>query len=316
MPQMFSQSFPFHAVIPKKPLDDNKRRILWKTVMLKDFIPVKGSVFSGLGQLCPEAIETFASLRTRMETSVEQYFQKPSPHAPDNQLKILASQLRTTYQRIAYVPAKYPDIVLAVSLFQRLWLEIQAWISYRQVYYDRTFAAEPYPVETELMGAWSFHLHEVQKLHNAGIPVWWIRSEETITENTNIISQIHISEPSTDIVLEHFEDEHDVCKPFPVFHNGFPGDDHMGVFHWAVQYHLDPVRLDSESAPRSGLERSILYDLPPVRQVVGTVDSVGSADALRQVVRDVVQECLEPQSGPDRPSASQPSTRVAPYGRI
>ena len=327
-PQMFSPSFPFHTIMSRRPIDDNERRYLWKTVGLKDFIPVKGSVFSGLGVLCPEAVEKLARMRTRMEAVVQEYFEHPSPHAPTNQLKILVSQMRTTYQRIAYVPATYPDVVLAVSLFQRLWLEIDAWILYRRQYYDRIFEATPHSVDTGLMGAWSFHLHEVQKLYNAGIPTWWVRSEETIIEHTNINSQTHVTTPSRDIILEHFEDENGASKPFPVFHNGYPGEDRECILRWAVQYHLDPVQLDpgaSTSVPSlssipsstpASSSTSGSYDFPAVQQAVEKVVGVGSTHALQQVVKDVVQQCLAPQTGPDRPSGSQSSVRMAPYRMI
>jgi hypothetical protein len=127
-PQMFSPRMPFHALMRKMPAENNPRRHLYKKIRLVDFVPVRGSVIEGLGFLAPEAVEFLKRTRDRMENVVDEFLKQKPNGSTNCELKIMASQLRMAYQRIAFVPAHYREMVLAVCLFQRLWLEIEAWL--------------------------------------------------------------------------------------------------------------------------------------------------------------------------------------------
>jgi hypothetical protein len=298
-PQMFSPNMPFHSVILRKPADDNERRYMWKKVRLADFVPVPGSVIEGVGLLRQDVIDFLKRTRDRMENVVEEFLSQKPNGSTNHELKILASQLRMAYQRIAFVPAQYREMVLAVSLFQRLWLEIEAWLQWTRHYYPRTIDSNPPAFGDErLIGAWSYNLHEVQELYNAGIPVWWVRREDTVTDQTNIIMESWISNPPDCIVLEEAKDTYGNPQPYPIFYRGPPGEARVLCLRWAVQYHLDNKSLSTApnpSAPAPPFSQDALRDA--VEKVVG----VATPECLRRMVRAAVQQC----NGPRRTEARQ-----------
>jgi hypothetical protein len=253
-----------------------------------------------------------------MENVYHQYFANPLSGAPNYQLKILMGQLRMAFQRLAYVPAKWPEFVLAVALFQRLWLEIEAWLQFQQIYLPRTFDEQAHPIDPTLMGAWSYHLHEVQALYNAGIPVWWVRNEDTITEHTNILSQTWIETIPDDIVLSQFVDEYRNPDPFPILHQGLPGPDRLAALRWGVHYHLEkapPSASNRQSAPATSSTTLPALPSDTLRQAVENITGVSSPDSLRQMVRDeITNSTRQSFAGPIRTEPNHSSVRVEPYG--
>jgi hypothetical protein len=148
-------------------------------------------------------------------------------------------------------------------------------------------------------------------LCQAGIPAWWVRSEDTITEHTNIIGQVNIEPLDPDINLAPFKNEKGESAPFPVFYKGGPGEDRNAAIRWRVFRELDPKPPPAVPVPDVTQSASVTVSDDSLRQAVENIVGVTSPESLRQVVKDVVLEHGS-QLGPIR-STPSPSPRSEPY---
>lgn len=98
--------------------------------------------------------------------------------------------LYRAYGSLSQIPMPFSDTVLWFREFQRILLELRAWIIYMLVVKPRmedpTFDC-PQPV-LPLRGVITSSLSMLRELFRIGIPVWYIRRRTTLTTRTLIIS--------------------------------------------------------------------------------------------------------------------------------
>ncbi|KIJ57974.1 hypothetical protein HYDPIDRAFT_103505, partial [Hydnomerulius pinastri MD-312] len=112
--------------------------------------------------------------------------------------------MRHTFNHIERFPLTWCDVVSAVAEFQRASMECLAYFDYYQIILPRLVTPKfPYPEYNPLwMGAFTGDLGVAEKLSRAGVPAWFIRHEDTVTNKTNLLGKVKPHEP--DAVLAMF----------------------------------------------------------------------------------------------------------------
>ncbi|KAI0693308.1 hypothetical protein C8T65DRAFT_585856 [Cerioporus squamosus] len=144
-----------------------------------DFVALEGSMFTCLGLLKPDAISALSTLVDDLSQSVS------ACGSGDSRLPWLDLAMRQTRDRLKSFPSTFRDAALQVRETQRYWLSTRACLDWVEKHVDN-FLDSPLPVDTGLMGAFSTDGGVVQNFHNAGIPVWFIRTDVSILSDTSV----------------------------------------------------------------------------------------------------------------------------------
>lgn len=261
VPQIFCGEYAHHCCAPEPTAGgrpgSSDRRILWVTPTRKDFAPVKGSVFAGLGNLRPELVDKFSRMYDSLHRRAMDY--KAAAGAQDAMTKmvaVLVSALRLALVRLRCAPCTFRDLVLQVADFQRRYIDLESFLLYyTKVQRRHTLPLEQrdhdvHEVDPSLMGAFCFQPSDVQWLFEAGIPVWYLRPESTITADTNIIEQVPISPPDPPLCLDLWV-EHGIEVPPKVIYTGFPGVHLQTALRKASQHLTDTPDPTRGPAPES-----------------------------------------------------------------
>ena len=232
VPQIFCGEFAHHCCAPARPedLDAQHRGILWATPTRQHFVPVKGSLFEGLGNLQPEYVDKFSRMYDTLYQRAKDF--KIAAVAENGMSRMVAglvSALRLALVRLRCAPCTFHDLVLQVADFQRRYIDLESFLLYYTKFQGRQTlpleqrTGDVHEVDTTLMGAVCFQPSNVQWLFEAGIPVWYLRPESTITPHTNIIAQVDISPPHPPLCLSSWKDERGIEIPSKIIYVGFPG---------------------------------------------------------------------------------------------
>ncbi|KAI0691927.1 hypothetical protein C8T65DRAFT_711460 [Cerioporus squamosus] len=159
-----------------------------------DFELLEGSLFTCLGLLKRDALRPLDDLVDELSASVISMADPPSS------LALLHLAMTQAQERLKYFPCTFRDACLQVRETQRYWLMSQACMEFNNTYVP-AFVGSPQPVQRQLMGAFTTNPGEVQNLFNAGIPVWFIRSDVSILQDTRTAASI-ILEPLFEICMD------------------------------------------------------------------------------------------------------------------
>ncbi|OBZ76261.1 hypothetical protein A0H81_03029 [Grifola frondosa] len=97
--------------------------------------------------------------------------------------------LKMVFDHLKEVPMSSFDTLLWFREFQRVLLDLRAFIIYREVIVPRLNDVnfkQPQPV-LPLRGVITSHLHLVSEMYRVGVPVWYVRDRVSITERTLIV---------------------------------------------------------------------------------------------------------------------------------
>ncbi|TFK81366.1 hypothetical protein K466DRAFT_604560 [Polyporus arcularius HHB13444] len=194
-PQVFTDSCDYVcSVLRPVPADDPYAPIWWTPNEDSDFVILEGSLFTSLGLLKPEAISRLGALVDELSELVSSFA------TDDSRLPWLKLAMCQTWDRLKYFPCTFRDAALQVRETQRYWLLTRACLDWEQKHAENMLGS-PQPVNAGLMGAFSTDGGVIQKLHNAGIPVWYIRSDVSIMNDTSVRT-IVIPTPPVDICVD------------------------------------------------------------------------------------------------------------------
>ena len=183
-PQGYSPSYEYLCAVRRRVSAPDSLAPLWWDPQQTDFKMIKGSAFKVLGIFKHGAIEPLERLVRALSETVRA---RQSP--VDQRLLWLELAMRHAYERLRRFPCTYRDAVTQLRETQRYCLMAHAFLDF----YDKVVPAmleDPRPVRREYMGAFTTDPGVVQKLHAAGIPVWWIRSDVSLLGDSlkNVVS--------------------------------------------------------------------------------------------------------------------------------
>ncbi|RDX41580.1 hypothetical protein OH76DRAFT_1364402, partial [Lentinus brumalis] len=187
-PQIFTKEFDYLCAVMRPTTPDSRYAPLWWTPAQSDFVLLEGSLFTCLGLLKPDALRPLSDLVGELSSSIQAVSDRTAT------LAWLHLGMTHARDRLKYFPCTFRDAALQVRETQRYWLMSQAYMEYQK--YTDAFVGSPQPVHRELMGAFSTNPVHVQNLFNAGIPVWFIRSDVSIMQDTRTTATVIPDKPS------------------------------------------------------------------------------------------------------------------------
>ncbi|KAF9233288.1 hypothetical protein BU15DRAFT_80267 [Melanogaster broomeanus] len=197
-PQLYTAGYPW-VVAVKRNFDfaDEPLAAVWYTPSYNDFVQIQNSALP-IGSLQPHKLDALAKLMDLVKVRVNAY--KNGKH-----------HLRAGDQ--------------SVKMFQRGVLEFHAYCDYYAFILPRIEHPQfPFPaVNTQWMGAFTESVQVAEALFRAGVPVWYVRPEASVTSSTIIEAIVTPTQPDH-IVLGAFCDPiKKFAKPFPVRYVGPAG---------------------------------------------------------------------------------------------
>ncbi|EIW74316.1 hypothetical protein CONPUDRAFT_160023 [Coniophora puteana RWD-64-598 SS2] len=211
-PQLYSEKFEWAMCIPRKdPFYAHERRwFAWENLRDEDFLrsaryptmyslgPNKQLGVSGLVSQAKEAVTAWMTERNKKEHSIT---------IPLRILEGVVTQLQS--------PQLHRDIVKLYAEAQRRHLDITAFLDYVRYAEPKLRVLDfyPAPVTEKWMGAFTSDPNVCERLHIAGIPVWFIRIRAQIPSTIKIKNRVQIDRPDH-IVRENYFDTHARLEPF------------------------------------------------------------------------------------------------------
>ena len=194
-PQTFSPGFEYVAAIVRKSPDVPERfAALWSSPTRDDFTLIEGSVIKCLGLLHSRYLKPLFDLVDELCDLVVSH-----PMNSDPRLASLEIAMRHARDRLIHFPCTWRDVCIQVRECQRYWLMTRAFIDF----YSSYEAGGPsFPVNRNLIGAFTTDPVCVQKLYNAGIPVWWLRMDASLLADTSVRAVVALSLPD-DVCSRH-----------------------------------------------------------------------------------------------------------------
>ncbi|PIL29557.1 hypothetical protein GSI_08365 [Ganoderma sinense ZZ0214-1] len=187
-PQKFTPGFEYLAAIVRHSPDVPRRYDpIWWSPVPDDFLPIEGSIITCLGCLHPQSLEPLFLLVNELSHSLPSH-----PMYGDRRLHWLNIAMRHARDRLRHFPCTWRDVCLQVRELQRYWLMANAFIDFYAVWEDCNV---PRPVNRNLIGAFTTNPLEVQRLFDAGIPMWWVRMDATVLEATSVRAVVVLTEP-------------------------------------------------------------------------------------------------------------------------
>ena len=194
----------------------------WFSIDGKDFVPSQELPFGQFGSLSDAVLSRLQEALIEARSMSEDLGIKlvSSATTPEEELagardykyqRGRADCLFVAYQRLSSVPMTSFDALLWFREFQRVLLDMRAWVIYKQEIQSRLFDPDfdsPTPV-LPLRGVITKHFSVVNRLFRCGIPVWWIRERETLTTDTLIVRVKEVTRSSfaftSDLTMVHGE---------------------------------------------------------------------------------------------------------------
>lgn len=190
-PQLFSVQYDYLcAVLRRVPPNDQYAPMWWSPDEATDFEIVQGSMFKTLGTLKEVALGPLMGLVTRL------YLDSITSKYIDDRLRWLRTAMVHAADRLRHFPSTFRDAAMQVRETQRYWLMTHAFIHYYDIYVPRQNAVLPCAVEPGLMGAFTTDPGVVQKLFQAGVPVWFVRPDISLLSDARVGQVVRLTLPS------------------------------------------------------------------------------------------------------------------------
>jgi hypothetical protein len=231
-PQFHIEKYPHLAAIPSKVANpENYFSSLWWTPTRGDFIQSLTSGLSGLGSIvCREMDQLDHCKRDIMDDTRRYLEQNPK----DVVISAARSVTAFSWVRLSTILGKYEEKALEVTEFQRNWLDLRASLDYLQIYHPRMYTNDGYASVEPRVGCFTTQPIIAQEFYSAGIPVWLIRSLDSISPEIRITQICSISEPPDDIRMDRRPNEN-----YPIIYCG-PADHPL---HYIEQHKFTRSRM-------------------------------------------------------------------------
>ncbi len=180
----------------RKPSDVHDGRMpMWLNLSPVNFVPTGNCIVTSLGTLDYRTLDMLRPLvhamQVRMTALEEQCGRQP-------ELYYIVIAMQEAFDRLDY-PSTFRDLLFQFSCVQRYWLLASAWFEWHvHVWRSIPFTEErppPSSIRTDLMGAITTNPSVVQRLTSVGIPVWFMRLMDTVTQEDIVIDSVLFTEP-------------------------------------------------------------------------------------------------------------------------
>ncbi|KIJ14167.1 hypothetical protein PAXINDRAFT_13080 [Paxillus involutus ATCC 200175] len=216
---MFCEEYPWGVAYPFKGMYKETDSLvpLWWTPTYADFVPLPDTTLI-VGFILQEKRNELGKVQEVVKNRYTMYKRAKVPERnPRDQGERIMLIMRNNYNHLNRFPLTWRDIITAVAEFQRSAMECFAYFDYHQMILPSIQTPSfPYPdYNPYWLGAFTCDPGIAETLFRAGVPVWLIRHEDTVTTNTSILAKVVPQEP--DVVLAMFTDpiKH-FARPFPV----------------------------------------------------------------------------------------------------
>jgi hypothetical protein len=219
-PQPWVEMFCHLGSIPRKPDDPNDSlSIMWWDPTTDDFESFDSSSASGLGELSGSKLVTLQKRLSDIESRIEdhkQVVQKTNTH-----LLLLVRAMQDSFARLNSLKTTFTEMKLAVTEFQRYYLETLGCLDYLEIHVPRMDGRRP-PAESveNCIGAFTHSPRIAQQFYNAGLPVWFFRPSSAWDDpiKCNILEIVTPLDPTNVLcIMEHY-------PSFPAIFYGFLAD--------------------------------------------------------------------------------------------
>ncbi|OJT13751.1 hypothetical protein TRAPUB_9706 [Trametes pubescens] len=195
-PQVLVEEYEYLCAVQKPVPLDHRLSPVWWAPDESDFERIEGSTIKCLGLLRKDSVRPLSNLVDDMSVQV-----KKSPHI-DDRLIWLDAAMRHARDRLHHFPCTYRDTSMQVRETQRYWLMCRAFLDYYDMYSLLSSDADGRNyLNHGLMGAFTTDPDVVQRFYAAGIPVWWMRQDVSISQDTVIQALVSLTGP-TDVCME------------------------------------------------------------------------------------------------------------------
>ena len=213
-PQPFLYEYPHLGAIPRQPEDPkDPLSIMWWNPIRSDFFPLEKGVLDGLGQLSTSKYWAFQDMSKSLKERVEKYRKESTPNSL---LSLLVRSMDDALVRMGSLKSPFGLMWFKITEFQRLYLEIYAFLDYMEIYKPRMDGHQP-PATTvaKCIGAFTNIPEIAQFFHRAGLPIWFIQYWNTGPYLHNVLSVVTPLDPADSLCISPHN------PPFPVIFRGY-----------------------------------------------------------------------------------------------
>ena len=189
-PQIYTDKFDYLCAVRRRVPERHRLSPLWWTPDPKDWHVIKGSMFTCLGLLKWERVVPLSNLVDELVESIDE--RRP---IVDQRLAWLETAMRHARDRLRCFPCTFLDTMVQVRETQRYWLMARAFLDYHDKYLPAQVGT-PRVTCNDIMGAFTLNPGIVQRFFCAGIPIWFIRSDVSILDSTQVRKVDQETKPS------------------------------------------------------------------------------------------------------------------------
>ncbi|KAF7976218.1 hypothetical protein HWV62_7232 [Athelia sp. TMB] len=226
-PQVYSPRYAHRVLIasntgPERPHDACMK---W-TPSRSDFVAIKGCLFSDLGRLRAPQLQEMDDLS--MHVKYRAYAIMGSRDSGEHRdLEHAVTHLRHGITRLRYNPYTYRELIMDVAQTQRFYFDVLSQCEYIEQDWPSIFS-QLGPVSgatrCDKMGAWTTDPVTVQMLHQAGLPVYFVRPSSSLHRSDRVLHVQTVAARNTNILTEDWS-ENGQLRPFPDRYVGPPSDE-------------------------------------------------------------------------------------------
>lgn len=232
-PQLFSNTYPYLSVIRRNsdetPMTGPTLSHLWYDLTQEDWVAEPGTAANDIGRLAPSLVAKLKHDAWKLSARISKYQQD---FGKQSHLSCIETDLWRSRVRLEMLPGTFHDIQLATTQFQRLYLEGLAYLEFKEIYEPRIISGNKSHLPSlGIIGAWTFDAQTVQRLYQAGIPVWYVRDGRTIPHDMKIHSQPE--EMRVEPMVEQCDRE---PLPFPIIYQGKAGAPLVNALHTGTPF--------------------------------------------------------------------------------
>ncbi|EKM49136.1 uncharacterized protein PHACADRAFT_201977 [Phanerochaete carnosa HHB-10118-sp] len=191
-PQLYSESKPYLALIPKAPRATSDAAPLWQTPASKDFIRANDDASGGaFGYLSRVRLVALGKIVDKLDGEVQAFKRSSSAAQPAviDDLRRLQAAMHNAMTMFG-IPSTYRDVVRRCGRLLRCWAECWAFLRWHGVVLrcaevtvandDSLIPLEPGVDDSGVMGAVCSDPGIARKLFVAGVPVWLLQRSHTV----------------------------------------------------------------------------------------------------------------------------------------
>ncbi|KAF7965595.1 hypothetical protein HWV62_42681 [Athelia sp. TMB] len=225
--QIFAERYAHRVLIRSKRhvCQQSRDACMWWTPSRLNFEPLTNSVFPDLGRFHAPQLSDIDDLTMTVKRRAYTIMGgRPSKNWQD--MEFAVTNMRHGVMRLLYNPYTFKEMVLDVAQTQRYYLDALAMCEFAEGTWATRFARIG-PLSKDVchdrLGAWSTDPATVQKLHHAGIPVYYVRTSASLTAKTRIRRVLSEAVRDVSIVTGDWEED-GVVMSFPERYIGAPSD--------------------------------------------------------------------------------------------